>query len=311
MSKILVLNIYQGVYPGELSNEQLLSSGQILEILIDDKGARSVAAIVTDQKMPDGIDVHDDRMYWTSMGSPPENDGAVYSAKLDGSDITTIIPVGKVHTGKQLHIDHENGKLYFCDREGLRIHRSNLDGTDHEIILETGDWRKDDDKAADQTNWPVGITVSHKLNKMFWTQKGGSKAGKGRIFSAGLDTPTDPTSRKDIEVILENLPEPIDLEFDDDTGVLYWTDRGEVPFGNTLNKKTIIGHAPSSEKELGRQIIAHGFGEAIGLRLEKKTQKIYVTDMSGRLWQCGTEPGPKTKIYEAEGHAYTGLAIVE
>ena len=63
---------------------------------------------------------------------------------------------------------------------------------------------------------------------------------------------------------MDRSPEPIDLEFDDETGILYWTDRGELPLGNTLNKKTLVGEAPRSERKLGRQILAQGFAEAIG-----------------------------------------------
>lgn len=84
------------------------------------------------------------------------------------------------------------------------------------------------------------------------------------ILSAGLGSPTDPTERTDVEVVASNLPEPIDLEMDDEAGVLYWTDRGELPLGNTLNKKTIVGPAPEAEKQLGRQILAQGLCEAIG-----------------------------------------------
>lgn len=158
-----------------------------------------------------------------------------------------------------------------------------------------------------------GITISQKLQKLFWTQKGGSKAGRGRIFSAAIDIPkgSNPNNRQDIAVVSDGLPEPIDLDFDDDNGILYWTDRGEVPLGNTLNKKTLIGPARDAEKALDREIIAQGFAEAIGLRLDKARQRIYVTDLSGSLWECMTEPGPKTKIYERAGHSYTGLAIVK
>jgi hypothetical protein len=310
-SKLLVLNMYQGSYPGELASSQVLTSGQVLELSIDNKNARPVA-LVTNQGCPDGIDVYDGRMYWTCMGLAPKNDGAIYSAKLDGSDGKTVIKAGDVHTPKQLHIDKINKKLYFCDREGLRVHRSNLDGSDHEILIQTGDWETEKDKVHDQTNWCVGVTVSPKLGKFFWTQKGFPKGSKGRIFSANIDMPSGASaaSRDDIQLISGDLPEPIDLEFDEPTGVLYWTDRGELPFGNTLNKKTIVGTPPAAEKALGRQIIAQGFGEAIGLRIDDKKQRIYVADLSGRIWECLMEPGPKTKIYEAAGHAYTGLVVV-
>jgi sugar lactone lactonase YvrE len=309
-TKLIALNMNLGSYPGERKNDKLVTSGEILVVPVGQQGAQAVA-IASGQKMPNGIDISGDRIYWTCMGMPADNDGAVYYAKLDGSDVQTIIPVGKVHTPKQLHIDQKDRKLYFCDREGLRIHRSNLDGSDHEVIVQTGDWRTEKDKVKDQTNWPVGITVSHTLDRVFWTQKGAPKSSQGRIFSAGLETPSDPSARDDIEVVSQNLPEPIDLDFDDDNGILYWTDRGELPFGNTLNKKTLSGNVPAAEKVLGRMIIAQGFGEATGLRLDKERECIYVADLAGRLWECGTNPGPKTKIHEAAGHSYTGLAILK
>lgn len=116
--------------------------------------------------------------------------------------------------------------------------------------------------------------------------------------------------RKDIELIMSGLPEPIDLEFDDDEAVLYWTDRGELPLGNTLNKKHLLDAAPELEKPLGRQVIAQGFGEAIGLRLDKSRGVIWVADLAGRLWSCDpNRPAQKQKVYEAETSAFTGLAV--
>jgi hypothetical protein len=78
---------------------------------------------------------------------------------------------------------------------------------------------------------------------------------------------------------MSSLPEPIDLEMDDENSILYWTDRGELPLGNTLNKKHLVGEAPAAEQKLGRQIISQGFGEAIGVRLDKKNDVLWVADM--------------------------------
>ncbi|KAH7014561.1 uncharacterized protein B0I36DRAFT_338893 [Microdochium trichocladiopsis] len=323
-TQLLVLNIYQGATPDELAPQQKMSSGQILQVGLADKKSARPTALVTGQAIPDGIAVHGDRMYWTAMGVPGDNDGAVYSARLrDGGDIRTVIPVGKVHTPKQLHIDAVSGKIYFCDREGLRVHRCDLDGSRHEILVQTGDWETEPDKVADPRNWPVGIAVSSRLGRMFWTQKGPSKGFQGRIFSAPLELPPDstPSTREDIELVASGLPEPIDLAIDEDGEevVLYWTDRGEIPFGNTLSRKTITtntkttdGRVPEAEAKLGREILAQGFGEAIGLCLDKARRRVYVADMAGRLWDCPMDaPGPKEKIYESSGHAYTGIAMYQ
>lgn len=109
----------------------------------------------------------------------------------------------------------------------------------------------------------------------------------------------------------EHLPECIDLEYDDEDGVLYWTDRGELPLGNTLNKKHIVGTAPAAEKALGRQIIAQGLGEGIGLRLDKANDCLYVADLGGRLWKCSTKTHAKEKLYEGPAQSYSGLTFLK
>jgi hypothetical protein len=45
----------------------------------------------------------------------------------------------------------------------------------------------------------------------------------------------------DIEVLFDDLPERIDLELDMNNRVLYWTDRGDPPRGNTVNCARIEG----------------------------------------------------------------------
>jgi hypothetical protein len=259
-TKILFLNLGLGEPLANKSLAEIMTGGEILSITAEDRASKPVA-LVRNQAMPDGIDACDGRMYWTNMGNPSANDGTVLSANLDGSDVQTVIVSGKVHTPKQLHIDQKAKKLYFCDREGLRVMRANLDGSEHETLIQLGDWESEPEKAAIQSNWPVGITVSRKSNKFMWSQKGGSKASDGTIYAASLDLPAGSTAseRKDIEVIQDNLPECIDLEMDDEAGVLYWTSRGELPLGNTLNKKQITGEAPAAEKALGRQIVSSSY----------------------------------------------------
>src|SRR6516162_1614255 len=87
--------------------------------------------------------------------------------------------------------------------------RANLDGSDVETLVETG--RGDTDR-RDQTRWCVGITIDPKLGKIYWTQKGPTKGGLGRLCRANTDVPKgeSPTNRSDIEVLFDQLPEPID-----------------------------------------------------------------------------------------------------
>lgn len=313
-TRILLLNVGLAEPLAGKSVQDIQHSGQLLAINASEPGARATQ-LVGDLHVPDGIDVSKstDRIYWTNMGNPKANDGSIQSCTMDGSDVQYILQPGAIHTPKQMVIDQSNNKIYVCDREGLRVMRCNLDGSALETLYASGDWANEPEKSSNASFWPVGITISPKLKKFFWTQKGHSKAGEGRIFAAGLSMPQgeSPAARSDVEVVMDGLPECIDLEFDDEEGVLYWTDRGELPLGNTLNKKQIIGQAPSSEKALGREILAQGLGEGIGLRLDKANQCLYVADMGGHVWKCSTHGGEqKEKIYEGRTHAYTGLTFL-
>lgn len=113
--------------------------------------------------MPDGIDVAEGRMFWTDMGNVKADDGAVYSARLDGTDVQTVVPPGHVHTPKQLICDEEGKQLYFCDREGGKVWRCDFNGDHLEILVQTGNWRE---RALLETEWCVGVAVSSKLGKV-------------------------------------------------------------------------------------------------------------------------------------------------
>ena len=85
--------------------------------------------------------------------------------------------------------------------------RCNLDGSKIETLIESGHGEVD---RKDATKWCVGIAVDPMQGKIYWTQKGPDKAGKGRIFRAGIEIPKDQTAanRTDIEVLFDNLPSP-------------------------------------------------------------------------------------------------------
>lgn len=291
--------------------ESVAKSGKIMTASADGSDVRE---LVGGQAMPDGIDVSISagRIFWTNMGtSPASNNGSVMSTKLDGTNVKAIIPEGQIHTPKQLKIDHDNKKLYICDREGLRVHRCDFDGSNHEIILQTGDIGTSD--VEDQTNWCVGIAVDPQAGKFYWSQKGPSKAGKGRIFRANMQMPAGATasSRSDNELLFDKLPEPIDLEYEPESQTLYWTDRGEYPLGNTLNK-AYVGSSASVEAEMkeetGIVTLARHFHEAIGLKIDGVNRHIYLTDLGGTLYRLDMNGGEKKKIYETDS-AYSGIAL--
>jgi hypothetical protein len=144
---------------GEKVETDFFHAGRLIVASADGTQSRT---LLQGLETPDGIDVSlsRGRIFWTQMGVPSVNNGSVWSSNLHGSNLKQVIPSGHVYTPKQLAIDHSNEKLYFCDREGMRVHRVNFDGNQHEIIVETGDFNNAEHK-GDQTRW-VWLPPSHE-----------------------------------------------------------------------------------------------------------------------------------------------------
>jgi len=261
--------------------------------------------IVSDCHLPDGIvvDAEAGHIYWTNMGIPNLDDGSIERADLDGGNRGVIVPKGVTHTPKQIHLDKDGGKLYWCDREGMRVMRANLDGSQVETLVETG--RGDEDR-RDQTRWCVGITIDPKLGKIYWTQKGPDNAGLGRILRADIHIPIgeSPANRSDIDVLFDRLPEPIDLELDLASRVLYWTDRGDPPRGNTVNRASI------DNKPVEPEIVVTHLMEGIGIALDIPNDRMFVTDFAGSIYSARLDGSGERNFLYAQGNL-TGIAYAE
>jgi hypothetical protein len=282
-----------------------LSGGRVLSMNPDGSHLQVIAA---DCPHPDGIvvDVEAGHVYWTNMGVvPSRNDGSIERADLDGSNRTFIVAPGGTFTPKQLHLDKANGKLYWSDREGLRVMRANLDGSQIETLVQTGTGESD---RHDQTRWCVGITVDTERRQIYWTQKGDDNAGEGRILRAGIDIPKGETAanRSDVELFFDGLPEPIDLELDREHRVLYWTDRGNPPRGNTVNRAPIDATPGQNDP----QIVVSDLMEGIGIALDVAGNRMFVTDLAGSLYSAKLDGTDKRTLLAAQGNL-TGVAYVE
>ena len=280
-----------------------LSGGRIHSMSPDGSDGK---VIVTDCHLPDGIvvDVDAGHIYWTNMGSSPStNDGSIERADLDGKNRRVIVPRGATHTPKQIHLDKKSGKLYWCDREGMRVMRSNLDGSQIETLVETG--RSDADR-RDQTRWCVGITIDPERKQIYWTQKGPDNGEQGRILRAGVEIPKGETAakRSDVEVFFDRLPEPIDLELDRKNRVLYWTDRGDPPRGNTVNRASI------DAKPQAPEIVLTHLMEGIGIALDVPRDRMFVTDFAGSVYSADLDGKNQRNFLFAQGNL-TGIAYTE
>src|ERR1700751_3207288 len=261
--------------------------------------------IVSDCHLPDGIvvDVEARHIYWTNMGIPNLNDGSIERADIDGKNRKMIVAQGKTHTPKQIILDKKGGKLYWCDREGMRVMRCNLDGSRRETLIEAGHGEAD---SRDQTRWCVGLTIDPKFQKIYWSQKGPDNAGLGRIFRANLAMPAAQTvaTRSDIEVFYDVLPEPIDLELDHKNRILYWTDRGDPPRGNTVNRASIDNKPDEPE------IVVTHLMEGIGIALHVPNDRMFVTDFAGSTYSARLDGSGERNFLYAQGNL-TGIAYAK
>jgi len=281
-----------------------LSGGRIHSMNTDGSNRRT---IVTDCRLPDGIvvDAQAGHIYWTNMGIPVLNDGSIERAGLDGKNRKVIVPKGATHTPKQIHLDKENGKLYWCDREGMRVMRVNLDGSQLETLVDTS--QGDPRPGPNATKWCVGVTIDPERQQIYWTQKGPDNAGLGRIFRANVEIPTGESAanRSDIEVLYDGLPEPIDLELDLENRVLYWTDRGDPPRGNTVNRASI-----DAKPVPNPQIVVTHLMEGIGIALDVPGDRMFVTDFAGSIYSANLDGSGERNFLYAQGNL-TGIAYAE
>lgn len=289
-----------GSQPGQLFFLDL-SGRRIVTVCTDGSKPRTLVSGIAGH--PDGItvDVAGGYLYWTNMGDPAADDGSIERVDLDGGNRATVVAPGNTFTPKQ--IQFEAGKLYWSDREGMRVQRANADGTAIETLVRTGD---SDSDREDQRNWCVGVAVDVAGGKVYWTQKGGDDAGQGRILRAGIDVPSGQTaeSRTDIEVLYDGLPEPIDLDIDHGAGMLYWTDRGDPPRGNTVNRAP-LDTAPGGRPD--PEILVDHLMEGIGLALDVSGDRMFITDFAGTVYSASLGGSGKAALLQAQGNL-TGIA---
>ena len=153
------------------------SSGQVFSANPD--GSDLKVIVSEGRRLPDGIvvDVEAGHLYWTNMGSPTANDGSIERSDLDGKNLTHIVPPGATFTPKQLQLDEKNRKLYWCDREGMRVMRANLDGSNIETLLDTSEGDARPGKVIKK--WCVGIALDVEAGQTLLDSEGLGQCRRG------------------------------------------------------------------------------------------------------------------------------------
>ena len=108
-------------------------------------------------------------------------------------------------------------------------------------------------------------------------------------------------------MLYDGLPEPIDLELDLEKRILYWTDRGDPPRGNTVNRAPIDAGAngrprprsssPTSWKASASRSIVEG-------------DRMFMTDLAGSVYSARLDGSKQSVLLFAQGNL-TGIAYAE
>jgi hypothetical protein len=297
-----------------------LGLGRVMRAGTD--GSNPTALVTSGTAQPDGVavDVAGGYIYWTNMGDAQDgvqiNNGYIQRAQLDGSGETTVVPVGMTHTPKQMKLDLAAGKMYWSDREGMRVMRANTDGSDVETLVTTAP----QSDSADEANYAVGIALDVANAEMYWTQKGsgpsvpgGESGGQGTIKRAGMQMPagSNSTNRPDIEVLFSGLPEPIDLDLDLTKRQMYWTDRGD----NTVSRAPMdppSGANPATRTD--RDMLVTGAGQAIGIVLDVPNSVMYYTALDTGNVSTAAMDGSGARVLIPKPSALTeltGITLVQ
>src|SRR5207245_1520691 len=197
------------------------------------------------------------------------------------------------------------GRLFFLEASGGRIHSANADGSDRKVII-------------NGARVPDGIDVDVEAGHIYWTNMGIPSKNEGSIERADLDDQNcvtiidipkgeDAANRTDIELLFDALPEPIDLELDLKNRLIYWTDRGDPPRGNTVNRASI--DADFTKYPTPDIILTH-LMEGIGIALDFKGDRMFLTDLAGTIYSAKLDGTQKKPLLVAQGNL-TGIAYAE
>ena len=243
---------------------------------------------------PDGVavDTSTGKVYWSNMAEGTPN-GSLQRANLDGSNIEVVVKPGGTHTPKQIQLDLVHGKIYWSDRDGLKIQRCNLDGSVNEVLV------------SGLQN-PVGMELDIAKGYFYWSDR-----YAGTINRAPFVMPAGQTSanRKDIDTLMKGLTRPIDLGLDLAKGQIYWTDRDE----GTVHRAGLeipAGQTAANRKDI--ETLIQKLSTPIGISLDLVGGKIYYTELPGSVGRANLDGSGAETLWKKTGSAsFTGIVFAQ
>ena len=93
-------------------------------------------------------------------------------------------------------------------------------------------------------------------------------------------------------------------DIDQKNRVLYWTDRGDPPRGNTVNRASI------DAKPQAPEIVLSHLMEGIGIALDVPRNRMFVSDFGGSLYVAELDGSKERTLLYAQGNL-TGVALAD
>ncbi len=88
---------------------------------------------------------------------------------------------------------------------------------------------------------------------------------------------------------------------------MYWTDRGDPPRGNTVNRAPV--DAKPVEGQVPEIVLTH-LMEGIGIALDVPGDRMFLTDLAGSVYRARLDGSEKRAVLAAQGNL-TGIAYAE
>ncbi|XP_067654975.1 low-density lipoprotein receptor-related protein 4-like [Haliotis asinina] len=187
-----------------------------------------------------------------------------------------VIPVGELKNAIAIDVDGVEGKMYWTDTVLDHIARSNLDGSEYEVVISQGLHTAD------------GLAVDAVGGKIYWTDD-----GRNRIEVASLNG----KMRK--VLIWDDLDKPRAIALHYDAGYMYWTDWGKIP---RIERADMDGN----NRHL---IIGENLAWPNGLVIDIPTSRIIWADARTELIECSDLNGHRRrKLVDHVAHPY-GLTV--
>lgn len=89
--------------------------------------------------------------------------------------------------------------------------------------------------------------------------------------------------------------------------MMYWTDRGDPPRGNTVNRAPM--DAANGSRQEPEIVLTH-LMEGIGLALDLKGRRMFLTDLGGSVYSANLDGSDKKTLLFAQGNL-SGIAYTE